>query len=72
MKRLMIMSIAAVALALAPLGLQPQANEAHHTGNATKVKKSKGTKPKQTKKPPTKVDKSSRPEGWKTADAVTG
>ena len=59
MSRMMIMALAALAIAAAPLGIQPQANEAHHSGKSTKVKNSQGTKPKQTKKPPAKVEKSS-------------
>ena len=64
MKRLMIMSVTAFALALAPLGVQPQANDAHHPGKSTKAKKSPGVKAKQTKKPPAKTNKTSSQGVW--------
>ena len=60
MKRLMIMAFAAFAVAAAAVGIQAQANEAHHVGKTAKGKKTQGAKPKQTKKPSAKVEKSSR------------
>ena len=62
MKRQIIISRVAFALALVLFGFPSQADEAHHITNATKVKKSKVAKPKQTKKPAAKLDKSSRGE----------
>ena len=70
MKRLLITSVAALALAVAPLGVQPQANDAHHPGKTAKAKKSAGVKAKQTKKPATKPDKSSEQEVWPGARAL--
>ncbi len=72
MKRQMIISLTAFGIALAPLGLQPQANEAHHPGKSNKVNKSTRTKPKQTKKLPIKTEKSSLRGTWKVADTVRG
>jgi len=70
-KRQMIISLTAFAIALAPLGLQPQANEAHHPDKSGKTKKSPRAKPKQTKKPPTKTEKSSERETRPDARTVT-
>jgi hypothetical protein len=60
----MIRSVTALGFALAPLGVQPQANDAHHPGRSTKAKKTPGVKAKQTRKPPTKNDKTGAREVW--------
>jgi hypothetical protein len=57
MKRAIAVTLLACAVALAPFGDQPQANDAHHLGNGAKAKKSSGGKAQQTKKPPTKANK---------------
>lgn len=72
MKRLVIMTVAAFAIATAPVGVQPQANEAHHSGKSTKVKKSQTTKPKQTKKPAAKVEKSSQRQNPQLVASISG
>jgi hypothetical protein len=62
MKRLMIIPLAALAFALAPLGLQPRADDAHHPEKAAKAGKSTGAKGKQTKTRPAKSKKTSAQE----------
>jgi len=72
MKRLMIMGFAAFAIAAAPIGIQPQANEAHHVSKTAKGKKTQGAKPKQSKKPPAKVEKSSQRQPPPRVERVSG
>ena len=72
MKRLTIMAFAAFAIVAVPVGIQPKANEAHHSGKNTKVKKSQGAKPKQIKKPAAKVEKSSERQSWQLVKTISG
>lgn len=64
MKRLMIIPLAALGLALAPFGLQLRADDAHHPEKAAKAGKSAVTEGKQTKKPAAKPKKTSAHEAW--------
>jgi hypothetical protein len=64
MKRLMIIPLAVVAFALAPLGASPHADDAHHPEKAAKAGKSTGAKGKQTRKPVAKPKKTSAHQGW--------
>ena len=59
MKRLMIASLIACAVVLAPMGMPSRANDAHHPEKTAKGKKNVAVKTKKTKKPPAKVNKTS-------------
>jgi hypothetical protein len=55
----MIIPLAVLALALAPLGASPRADDAHHPEKAAKAGKNTGAKGKQTKTRPAKLKKTS-------------
>jgi hypothetical protein len=59
MTRLMIASLIACAVVLAPLGMQSRANDAHHPEKAAKGKKNVPVKTKKTNKPAAKANKTS-------------
>lgn len=60
----LIIPLAALAFALAPLGVPLRADDAHHPEKAAKAGKSTSAKGKQTKTRPAKAKKKSAQEPW--------